>query len=385
MPTSGSKNLLYRLALPFLAPSIPPLPILSFVGRKPVYLKQFERIIRRNHVSGAAVLLSSGTEISCIYSKAIHTDIVPDSQTYFRVASITKMAAALVAVRLMDEGILDSDRPVSEMLPNGVRVPELRNIRIGHLLSHTSGLSDPPDLENMLIHHIPYYLAVSGRKAFEPGTSFRYSNLGFGLLGCIFEYLLNLSVEEVFQKYLFQPLNMHATLAGSTLAGSAVMPVIRILPYHKKNAVTITALGQLPLDQPEPDIHYGYSAGSMYTDIFSLLKLTVCLRDNGKPLVSEKYSTYMKENVAQYGRISPTLSYGHGLLIVTDKRISESTIYGHQGFAYGCVDGAFWEESTGNIVISLNGGSSEARTGRLGITNFELCRWGFGKEIPEWK
>jgi hypothetical protein len=72
-------------------------------------------------------------------------------------------------------------------------------------------------------------------------------------------------------------------------------------------------------------------------------------------------------------------------LIIRDRRISPHTVYGHQGFAYGCVDGAFWEDGTGNIMISLNGGASEARSGRLGILNLELCRWAFREEIPEWK
>jgi hypothetical protein len=44
----------------------------------------------------------------------------------------------------------------------------------------------------------------------------------------------------------------------------------------------------------------------------------------------------------------------------------------------------FWEDSTGNIMILLNGGCSEARYGRLGCANYDFLRWAFRKEIPSW-
>ena len=147
----------------------------------------------------------------------------------------------------------------------------------------------------------------------------------------------------------------------------------------------VTSLGRKPLQEPDPLRHYGHSAGSMYTDLMSLLKMICCIRDGGRPLLSEKYSGFMKKQISVYGSASPTLAYGSGLLIVHDTRISESPVFGHQGFAYGCVDGAFWEETNGNILISLNGGCSEARIGRLGKANRDLCRYAFRKELPSWK
>jgi hypothetical protein len=47
-------------------------------------------------------------------------------------------------------------------------------------------------------------------------------------------------------------------------------------------------------------------------------------------------------------------------------------LYGHQGFAYGAAQGAFYEESTGNGFVFLNGGASEARRGHLALVNRDL-------------
>lgn len=384
MPTSKTKNLIYRLALPFLSPSIPKNPILSASGYPIQSARDLSFLLRKHHISGAALCLQSNTDISSVYSIAVHTDASPNEHTYFRVASITKTATALLCTLLMDKGLLDPDTPVCTLLPDSNAVPELDGVRLHHLLSHTSGLADPPGLEKLLLNKAPYTEAVSGCRKSMPGESFRYSNLGFGLIGCILESVFSKSIEQIYRENLFEPLHLSATLEGASLPSDRIMPVIRILPYNIGSGIRVTRLGRLPLTNPDPLRHYGYTAGSMYIEPGSLLRLIVCVRDGGFPLLSPKYSDFMKQEVVSYGAVSPTLSYGHGLLIVRDRRISDSPVFGHQGFAYGCVDGAFWEESTGNILISLNGGCSEARTGRLGLANLDLCRWAFRKELPSW-
>ena len=87
---------------------------------------------------------------------------------------------------------------------------------------------------------------------------------------------------------------------------------------------------------------------------------------------------------ASYGDIAPTLSYGLGLLLINDPALSPRRILGHQGFAYGCVNGAFYEEGTGRRVVLLNGGASEARLGRLGRINRDILRWAFREDNDAW-
>ena len=385
MPTSKSKNLFYRAALPCCFPHIPGNPFISLEGHDILRKRRLAGIIRRNHLSGGAIAIKSSSDCSEIFTKSIHTTKMPGNQTYFRVASITKMATALLAVLLMDRGILDPEKPVSELLPDGSGIPELNGIMISQLLSHTSGLVDPPDLERMLLSRKPLREAAAGCRKYAEQTRFCYSNLGFGIIGCIFETLLEEPVDKIFRDYLFKPLGLNATLSGATLSGEDIMPVKRISLLNRGNCMTLTQLGRIPVTEPEPSFHYGYTAGSMYITLPSLVRLTECIRDGGKPLISGNYAGLMKQEAAQYGAVSPTLSYGYGLLRINDKRISDSIVIGHQGFAYGCVDGAFWEETTGNLMISLNGSCSEARTGRLGYVNMDLCRFAFREEIPLWK
>ena len=385
MPTTKAKNLLYRVALPLAAPAIPARPVVNVAGHPLTAEQALSAVLRRNRVSGAAIRLRSGSDEASVFTKAVHTDLVPDETTYFRVASVTKTAVALLCVRFMDQGLLDPEAPVAGLLPDGGSIQELKGVTLSHLLSHTSGLSDPAGYDAVMDRETPLPEALSGCRFASPGETFRYSNIGYGIIGCVLESLLNKPVSTIFAEHLFAPLSLRASLDATVLPEEQIMPVIRMLPYRSGSSLRITRLGRIPLTAPDPLRHYGHTAGSMYIDLPSLTELIRCVRDGGAPLVSPRYRDYMRTPVASYGPASPTLSYGHGLLIVDDRRISPKKILGHQGFAYGCVDGAFWEESTGNILVSLNGGASEARSDRFGITNLDVCRWAFREELPAWK
>ncbi len=384
MPSTKIKNLAYRVLLPFQAPAADRNPVSEVSDHPLASQKDLIRLLRKHRVLGGSVLVAAGNSQARVLSRCSATGQCAEGDSMFRVASITKTATAMVALRLRDQGLLDLSEPVSRLLPDGKDLPDLHGITLLHLLSHTSGLADPPNLEKLLESEAPYCEAVRGARFAEPGSCFRYSNLGFGLIGCVLEAVSGQPLGLLFEKELFEPLGMNATLEGCRLPPDSIMPVMRVLPYRPGSGLTVTALGKILLGSPDPLRHYGHTAGSMYTDIVSLKKMLACLRDGGAPILSPDSASAMKEPHASYGKLSPTLSYGLGLLIVRDPAISPGRILGHQGFAYGCADGAFWDEVTGRIMIILNGGCSEARTGRLGLCNRDMLRWAFRKELPQW-
>ena len=384
MPTTHVKNLLYRAALPFLSPG-PGRDCVYFQEGHPLTDSQtFEKIIRRHHVLGSAALLAGRDHRCLLLTRSDRPVRQPSRNSCFRVASITKMATALAVLRCTEEGSLALDEPVVAFLPPEGRVDALSTVTLRMLLSHTGGLSDPPELESFLISGKSYPELMNRSQCFFPDHSFHYSNLGFGLIGCVLEAVRKQPVSRVLEDLVFHPLNMRATLDPTTLRDEEILPISRILPYQAGNDLIRTQLGSQPLSGPDPLRHYGHTAGSMYTDIESLERLITCLKSDGKPLLHPDTGREMRRVHATYGKESPTMSYGLGLLCIRDPRLSSSSVWGHQGFAYGCADGAFWEESTGNILIFLNGGCSEARDRRLGLCNRDLLKWAFRKELPSW-
>lgn len=386
MPSTPLKNLLYRFALPFCAPGPRGQMKHLEAGRHLTHLPDYERLLVKHHVLGASLLLAAGKQTAKLYTSTMDPIHPSSESTMFRVASITKMATALVTLMCVDEGLFTLDTPISQLLPDVPHASVLDGITVRHLLCHTSGLRDLPAMDKALRNGDTFdtVLSVEGVRVSEPGVMMAYCNFGFGLLGCLLENVTGMCISKLFHTKLFEPLGMRATLDASVLDESLIMPISRVLPYRKGNDVTITKLGRVPLDQPDPQRHFGHTAGAMYTDVSSLSKLLDLIGGMGEFDGKRLVSAEMMEEMTKVQSSTPTRTYGLGLVILNRTSITKRRLLGHQGFAYGCVDGAFTEEGTGRKVVFLNGGASEARDGKLGLVNKDVLTWAFRKEFPTW-
>ena len=390
MPTGKIKNLLYDVCLPF-APSPDGQMAHAFQGEPLRCFPRYEALLKRHRVLGASLLLRQGEKQAEVFTSTVRKPVHPcGPDTLFRVASITKMATALVTLRLAEEGLLSLDQPMGDLLPLLPASP-FRGASVRQVLSHTSCLRDVPAMYDALAKGDAYdaVLRTAGVTEGRPGDAFSYCNLGYGLLGCAIEGVTGQTVEAVFQERLFRPLAMQAWLDASGLDRQRIMPITRLVSRSREPDTVVTPLGSIPLTAPDPARHFGHTAGSMYTNAASLSRLlSFILGDGtweGRRLLPAALLEEMREPHASYGRISPTLSYGLGLLMIDDPRLSSARILGHQGYAYGCADGAFCEAGTGRQVIFLNGGCSEKRAGRLGRCNADVLAYALREELPGWK
>ena len=398
MPTTPMKNALYRLGLICFAPSVATQQQLfryredETIPLSPDYGPG--RLFKRNHMLGGVLLLDDGKQWTQICSslKTSPKRLVTPG-TVFRVASITKMVTAACVLRLAEQGLLRLEDRLFDCLP--VSLPpehSLRRATVEQVLCHRSGLRDVPGYEAAFARGDAYDILLADPAVSwgVPGESFVYCNLGFGLLGSLIEAVAGECLEDVFQREVFHPLEMSATLDVTRADREHTLPINRVLPFRAKRAWRVEAAAEKahPLTQPDPSRHYGYAAGSLYTDAASLDRFLTMLAQGGvyggEPYLSPDSVQAMTSVHARYGDISPTLSYGLGLLCIEDPAISSRRIWGHQGFAYGCVNGAFYEEGTGRRVVLLNGGASEARLGRLGRINRDILRWAYREENDAW-
>jgi len=386
MPSTPLKNMLYRAALPFFAPTPHKQMKHLETGKALTHLPYYEHLLVKHRVLGASLLLQDGEQTAQVHTSVYSPRHIASEDTMYRVASITKMATGLVTLMCVDEGLFTLDTPIRPLLPDTKNAAALDGITIRHLLSHTSGLCDTPEVEHALRNGYSYDQILNTFEIIcsKPGERMEYCNFGFGLLGCILENVTGMCISELFRVKLFEPLGMRTTLDASTLDETLIMPISRVLPYKKGNDVTITKLGRVPLTTPDPLRHFGHTAGAMYTDAPSLARLLDLIGNGGVIDGKRLLSTEMMAEMTHVQSSTPTRTYGLGLVILNRPAISEHRLLGHQGFAYGCVDGAFIEEGTGRKVIFLNGGASEAREGKLGLVNKDVLTWAFQKEFPEW-
>ena len=106
-----------------------------------------ERLVERmaaHRVPGATLGIVHEGRVTVIgagvLSKATGVEVTPES--LFQIGSITKVWTATLVLQLVDEGRLDLDAPVADVLP-GFRVADpdvTRRVTTRHLLTHTSGI-----------------------------------------------------------------------------------------------------------------------------------------------------------------------------------------------------------------------------------------------------
>lgn len=157
-----------------------------------------------------------------------------DADTRWRAASLSKPAAALGALKLIERGFLDPDEDVSAYLGFSLRNPDFPDspITLRMLLGHTSSLRDadfyfPPltrKIRDLLVPGGCYYESGAhfAKKAqgfdLSPGKTYCYCNLGYGILGTIVEKLSGLRFDLYMQQEIFSPLGLDASFNPALLS-----------------------------------------------------------------------------------------------------------------------------------------------------------------------
>jgi CubicO group peptidase (beta-lactamase class C family) len=140
-----------------------------------------------------------------------------DTNTNFRLASVTKQFTALCVLMLIERNQLSLDDALSQHLPEFPAYG--REITIRQLLNHTSGLLDYEDLISsnttlpVLDQNVLQLMLNTDRTYFPPGTSYRYSNTAYALLAMIVEKVSGQTFASFLRKNIFEPLGMNHTLA----------------------------------------------------------------------------------------------------------------------------------------------------------------------------
>jgi D-alanyl-D-alanine carboxypeptidase len=144
-----------------------------------------------------------------------------DADTLFRVASITKTFTATAIVQLRDEGKLRLDDPLVKHLPEFARVENpfgpIEDVTLRRVASHSSGLMGEPPTDHWSTLRFPTreeWLAVlpQVRVAIPPGSAFKYSNLGYTLLGEVIERLSGQPYAKYMRGSIFEPLGMASSV-----------------------------------------------------------------------------------------------------------------------------------------------------------------------------
>lgn len=152
-------------------------------------------------------------------------DLPVDADTKFRIASISKPVTTIGAMLLVERGLFDLDRDISDYLGFPFRNPHFPHdpITAAMLLSHTSTVRDaggyvlplPHKLEDFVLRGIEgagrlaWASPIDGRDL-RPGRYFCYANLNFGILATAMERASGERFDLYMRDHVMRPLGIDA-------------------------------------------------------------------------------------------------------------------------------------------------------------------------------
>ena len=167
------------------------------------------------------------------------------SHTVFNLASISKLFVAAAIIKLAHQGIIDLDAPVANYLPYfQLKQKVYRFITIRHLLTHRSGLPRGPKFLLFPPEHDDASLKRSVIRlkhldiTVNPGGKWRYSNIGYNILGALIAEVTGQSFESYIRDHIFLPLEMYDT----TYFKAEIPAEQMACPHFRQGETILTAI-----------------------------------------------------------------------------------------------------------------------------------------------
>ncbi|MCW0232941.1 MAG: beta-lactamase family protein [Ferrovibrio sp.] len=176
----------------------------------------------------------------------------------FRVASHSKSYTAAGILKLREQGRLKLDDSIGQHLPGRLHKATAR-VTLQQLLSHSAGLRRDGRDSGYFADTRPFPTAeevlrdLEGAPLIEPNTRFKYSNLGYALLGLVIEQITGQRYADWMTAEILRPLGLDETLPDMPARRSAkrggALPKPGLMHGHSGRLL----LGRrvvIPCDQP---------------------------------------------------------------------------------------------------------------------------------------
>jgi D-alanyl-D-alanine carboxypeptidase len=293
----------------------------------------------------------------------------------FRAGSVTKTLVATVLLQLQAERRIDLDATVDHYLPGLVRGNghDGTRITVRQLMNHTSGIfnftEDATFVQKVLgIEFLRtryddwtpqqvIALALQNPPQFEPGTSWKYSNTNYLLLGLIVEKLTGRPYAEEIERRITGPLGMRATYFPGHDPH---------VPAPTRHYSTFTEDPGKIYDVTELDPSWAWAAGEMVTNAGDLNRLYSALL--GGRLLRPAQLAQMTTTVDTLGNLA---RQRYGLGLIEYETTCGIKVWGHSGGIHGSSTQSFGTKD-GRHMITLNFNGDYVGGGK-NVVSAEFC------------
>ena len=295
-------------------------------------------------VDGGKIVFAKGTGKATLGKERA---VRPEDR--FSIGSITKQFTVACALKLVEEGKLSLDDPVSKYV-SGVTGGD--RITLRQLLGHQSGLRDyyPLDYNDREMSRPTTPARIVAKYGampldFEPGTRWSYSNTGYTVMGLAIEKVAHQPLARVMRDRIFRPLGLGHTS-------------FEVRPQRARGVVS--GYSTLGLDGPEKAPGEGDqwcgAAGAIVTTATDLARWDVALMA-GKALRPASMAEMTRSGTLASGERT---NYGLGLFVRT---AGGAPCWEHSGGTDGFVsENLLLPERKAAVIVLTNGGQDDPGT-----------------------
>ena len=276
------------------------------------------------------------------------------TETVYRIGSVSKLFTDIAIMQLVERGVLDLDKPVTEYIPEfQPKNPFNKPLTLRQLMSHRSGLLREPPVGNYFEASEPSLADTvlslnQSELVCEPEARTKYSNAGIAVVG----YILEKIQDKPFAEYM-----KGAVLGPMGLDRSSFAPEPGLIKDLAK-AYMRTLDGDMFV---APTFELGMSpAGCMYSTVIDLSRFISVLISRGKgvrgPVVQPE--TLEKMWSPQYAEPGQKEGFGLGFRV---SEIEGQRCVSHNGAIYGFATAlnVLPEAKLGvSVVTTLDGANS---------------------------
>ncbi len=333
-----------------------------------------ERLLAQSYATdgpGAAVLVARGDTVLFrgAHGKAnIELGVALTADQVLRIGSVTKQFAAAGLLKLIEDGKLGLDDPLSKFLPD---YPNGAKITVRQLLDHTSGVRSYTDIGGIMDGPIRMDLSTAKLIAsfkdrpadFAPGERWAYNNSGYVLVGAIIEAVSGKPWHVQLDESLFVSLGLKQTRWG---ADDAL--IVGMTRGYTVSAGRVVPAAFLSMTQP-------HAAGALVSTVDDLHRWNRALH-GGKVLGDELYAAMTTPAGA-----AKNANYGFGIARGT---LRGRTQFQHGGGIFGYASHLLYvPEDEISVAVLQNADAIAAGRVDTAVLATRLAAFALGAPYPE--
>jgi CubicO group peptidase (beta-lactamase class C family) len=321
---------------------------------------------------GAAVVVTEGGKV--IYAGGsgaanVERGVPITADTVFRLGSITKQFAAAALLKLVAEGKLSLDDPLSKFLPDYPAPGSTATVR--QLLNHTSGIQSYTGIPGWMNENktartyttAELIAEFSGEPVeFQPGERWNYNNSGYVLVGAVIEAVTGKPWHEVVREKFAVPLGLSTIRYGgdeATTPGFAT-------GYTDNGDGTFMVAQKIDMSVP-------HAAGGLIGTVGDLARWNQALH-HGKVVPETLYREMITPTALPGGKSEP---YGYGIGL---SDVRGTPAIGHSGGIFGfSTNSIYVPERDLFVAVFVN---SDSGVPSSGTAMMRLAAEAIGKPFP---